>query len=41
VPQVNRAADKYAISNTLRDENVGLGAFETNYWNIASWNRVS
>ena len=28
VPLVNRAADKYAISTTLRDENVALSAFE-------------
>lgn len=40
VPLVNRAADVYAISNTLYDENVALGAgFEYNYWNIANWNR--
>ena len=39
VPLVNRAADKYAISTTLRDENVALSPFEYNYWNIANWNR--
>ena len=39
IPEVNRAADKYAISNTLRDENVAVGPFELNYWNIANWNR--
>jgi len=39
VPLVNRAADKYAISNTLRDENVALSSFEYDYWNIANWNR--
>ncbi len=40
VPLVNRAADKYAISTTLRDENVAMSDFETNYWNIANWNRT-
>jgi len=39
VPLVNRAADKYAISNTLRDENVAVSSFEYDYWNIANWNR--
>ena len=40
VPLVNRAADVYAISKTLHNENVALGAgFEYNYWNIANWNR--
>ncbi|MFN8592821.1 MAG: peptide ABC transporter substrate-binding protein [Thermomicrobiales bacterium] len=39
VPLVNRAADKYGISNTLRDENIAVSDFEVNYWNIANWNR--
>jgi peptide/nickel transport system substrate-binding protein len=39
IPLVNRAADKYGISTTLRDENVALSPFEYNYWNIANWNR--
>lgn len=40
VPLVNRAADVYAISHTLYQENVALGSgFEYNYWNIANWNR--
>ena len=39
IPEVNRAADTYAISNNLRDENVAIGPFELNYWNIANWNR--
>src|SRR5215217_6100511 len=41
VPLVNRAADKYGISTTLRDENVALSDFEVNYWNIANWNRTT
>jgi peptide/nickel transport system substrate-binding protein len=41
IPEVNRASDKYAISNTLRDENIMVGpGFEPNYWNFANWNRV-
>lgn len=40
IPLVNRAADKYAISNTLRDENIAMSDFEVNYWNIANWNRT-
>src|SRR5699024_4742587 len=40
IPLVNRAADVYAISKTLYNENVALGAgFEYNYWNVANWNR--
>ena len=39
IPEVNRAADKYAISSDLNNENVALGSFEYNYWNIANWNR--
>lgn len=40
VPIVQRAAEKYAISTTLRDANVAGGPFETLYWNIANWNRT-
>jgi peptide/nickel transport system substrate-binding protein len=39
IPEVNRAADKYAISNNLRNENIAESTFEFNYWNIANWNR--
>lgn len=39
IPLVNRAADVYAISKTMYQENVALGVgFEYNYWNIANWN---
>jgi peptide/nickel transport system substrate-binding protein len=41
VPLVNRAADKYGIATTLRDENVAVSDFEVNYWNIANWNRTT
>ena len=40
IPQVNRAADKYAISNNLNNDNVALSPFEFDYWNVANWNRV-
>lgn len=41
VPLVNRSADTYAISNTLREENVAIGVgLEFDYWNIANWNRL-
>lgn len=39
IPVVQRAAEKYGISNTLRDENVAASAWEVVYWNIANWNR--
>ena len=39
IPQVNRAADKYAISNNLNNDNVALSPFEYHYWNIGNWNR--
>ena len=41
VPIVNRAADKYGISTTLRDENIAESDFTYDYWNIANWNRTS
>ena len=41
IPLVQRAADKYAIINTLNDANVAVSFYEVNYWNIANWNRVS
>ena len=40
VPLVNRAADKYAIANSLNAENIAMNPFEVNYWNIANWRRV-
>ena len=39
LPLVNRAADVYAISNTLVPENVSVGPFSGDYWNIANWTR--
>ena len=40
IPEVARAAEKYAILNTLNDANVAGSLFEALYWNIANWNRV-
>ncbi|HWV24957.1 MAG TPA: peptide ABC transporter substrate-binding protein [Thermomicrobiales bacterium] len=41
VPMVNRSADTFAISNTLREENIAIGVgLEFDYWNIANWNRL-
>ncbi|MCC6315594.1 MAG: peptide ABC transporter substrate-binding protein [Thermomicrobiales bacterium] len=40
VPLVNRAADKYAISNTLNADNVAMSDFEYSYWNVANWVRT-
>jgi len=40
IAEVNRAADKYAISNRLRNENVALSALGMGFWNIANWNTV-
>ncbi|MGH2530659.1 MAG: peptide ABC transporter substrate-binding protein, partial [Thermomicrobiales bacterium] len=37
IPLVQRAADKYAISNRLNDDMVALGPFESNFWNVANW----
>jgi peptide/nickel transport system substrate-binding protein len=39
IPEVHRAAEKYAISNTLVNDNVAVSFFEGNYWNIANWVR--
>jgi peptide/nickel transport system substrate-binding protein len=41
VPLVQRAAEKLAVLNTLRDGNIVGSSWETAYWNIANWNRVS
>ena len=48
VPLVNRAADKYAMANSLihgegesAEDNVAVSPYEVNYWNIANWNRAA
>jgi len=41
IPQVNRPADTYAISQRLNNDNVALGVgYELSYWNIANWRTV-
>ncbi|MCC6792888.1 MAG: peptide ABC transporter substrate-binding protein [Thermomicrobiales bacterium] len=41
IPLVQRAAEKYAISKTLNNNNVAGSFFEALYWDIANWNRVA
>jgi peptide/nickel transport system substrate-binding protein len=41
IPQVARAAQKYAVSNELVPENIGASAWESLYWNIANWTAVT
>jgi peptide/nickel transport system substrate-binding protein len=41
IPLVTRAAEKYAITASLQQENIAGGLFEALYWNMANWNRVS
>ncbi|HEV2072714.1 MAG TPA: ABC transporter substrate-binding protein [Thermomicrobiales bacterium] len=38
IPLVNRAADVFAYSTLLNLENLQIGPFNENYWNIANWN---
>jgi peptide/nickel transport system substrate-binding protein len=40
IPVVQRAAEKFAVANTLREGNISPNAWEVLYWNIANWNRV-
>jgi peptide/nickel transport system substrate-binding protein len=41
IPLVQRATEKYGIAKTLNHDNIEGGPFESLYWNIANWNRVS
>ena len=41
IPEVARATDEYAISNTLHNENVVGSFFEALYWNIQNWTRTA
>jgi hypothetical protein len=41
IPLVQRSAENCAVLNTLRDGNFAWSSWETAYWNIANWNRVS
>ena len=40
IPIVQREAQKYACSNTIRRENIAESTFEGLLWNIANWNRI-
>jgi peptide/nickel transport system substrate-binding protein len=41
IPEVNRPADTYAISQRLNNDNVALGVgYELSYWNVANWRTV-
>ena len=39
IPLVN-VGNKVAYSRTLNEENLAIGSFEFEYWNIANWNRT-
>lgn len=41
VPLVQRAAEKYALANSLNNNNVAGSFFETLYWNLRNWNRIA
>ena len=41
IPIVQRASEKYGLAKTLNKDNIAGGPFESLYWNIANWNRVS
>jgi peptide/nickel transport system substrate-binding protein len=41
VAEVARAVEKYAIINSLNNDNIGPNLAEALYWNMANWNRVS
>jgi hypothetical protein len=40
VPLVARAALVSSVSNTLSPDNIALGPWEGDFWNIANWRRV-
>jgi peptide/nickel transport system substrate-binding protein len=40
IPLVSRAAEKYALSNSLVPENIAASGWEPLYWNIANWTAV-
>jgi peptide/nickel transport system substrate-binding protein len=41
IPIVQRASEKFGIAKDLNKETIAGGPFESLYWNIANWNRVS
>lgn len=40
IPLVQVVADRYAVNNRIRLENIAVTAFGDLYWNIANWNEV-
>ncbi len=40
IPEVNRAATTYALSNKINNDNVAGSSFEYDYWNIANWTKA-
>ncbi|MGC4104866.1 MAG: peptide ABC transporter substrate-binding protein [Thermomicrobiales bacterium] len=39
IPIVQLVADRYAVVDTFREENIAVTAFGDTFWNIANWNR--
>ncbi|MGC4193110.1 MAG: peptide ABC transporter substrate-binding protein [Thermomicrobiales bacterium] len=39
IPIAQLVADRYAVVNTFREENIAVTAFGDTFWNIANWNR--
>jgi peptide/nickel transport system substrate-binding protein len=40
IPLVQVVADRYAVGNRIRAENIAVTAFGDIYWNIANWNEA-
>jgi peptide/nickel transport system substrate-binding protein len=40
IPLVQVVADRFAVSNDIRAENIAPTAFGDTFWNIANWNRL-
>ena len=40
IPLVQVVADRYAVNNRIRAENIAVTAFGDVYWNIANWNEA-
>jgi len=40
IPLVQLVADRYVVSNKIREENIAVTAFGDTFWNIANWNKL-
>ncbi|MGB3306785.1 MAG: peptide ABC transporter substrate-binding protein [Thermomicrobiales bacterium] len=40
VPLVQLVADRFAVANDIRVDNIAVTAFGETFWNIANWNRL-